>query len=71
MTVNELIFMCNNINKKTSFSIYYSVEDFENCTANFQTFVNYKEIPTKIWVKKVGKFELSKTSNICFIAIAK
>ena len=71
MTINELIFMCNNITRNTAFSIYESVEDFENCTANFQTFSNYKEIPTRIWVKRVGKFELSKHSNTCFIAIAK
>lgn len=71
MTINELIFMCNNINRNTAFSIYNSIEDFENCTSNFQIFENYKEIPTNIWVKKVGKFELSEHRNICFIAIAK
>lgn len=71
MTINELFDLCNNVLISTSYSIYESVEDFENCTSRFETYVDRYEIPEDVKSLPVGKFEICKNGNIIFIAIKK
>lgn len=71
MTINELLNLCNNVLISTTFSIYESVEDFENCTSRFEVYVDKFEIPEDVKNLPVGKFEVGKYGNSIFIAIKK
>lgn len=71
MTINELLNLCNNIGDSTYYSIYESVEDFENCTSRFEIYVDRDEMPEDVKNLPVGKFEVGKYGNSIFIAIKK
>lgn len=71
MTINELFDLCGNVLVSTSYSIYESVEDFDNCTSRFESYFDRFEIPEEVKNMPVGKFEISKHGNTIFIAIKK
>lgn len=37
MTIKELIQMCENIKDSSTLMIYHSVEDYDNCTCNWNS----------------------------------
>lgn len=69
MTINDLLDVCANIDLKTGFSIYRSLEDFENATPYFETYFNKRSLPAYVRNKKISRFELSRNSNTVFIAL--
>lgn len=69
MTINDLLDVCANIDMKTGFSIYRSLEDFDNSSPHFEIYLNRRALPAYVRNKKISKFELSKYSNTVFIAL--